>query len=297
MNRDELLDKLAMELAEWPIDMPPPNLPGLWSCHHEWRCQARGDAKQIFGHDWLQRREELINCPPDSEAPEWAKWKAQDSDGWWCWFAGKPDISGTAWHYDEKPHKSKAGKKGETPSGHRWEDTLTRINRDDNTSTPEEDEEFERIQARQDANRPYEADARMLDAQFAEAMVECGCGDKYPANSYGAGFTVANDGVCENCDSYIDKPNANSILNAAAHHMQDRAATYDKPEGERSMVATVAAFKSTTGIALTEEQGWHFMALLKLVRSQQGDYRADSYEDGVAYFALAGEAAAKDRAK
>jgi hypothetical protein len=88
---------------------------------------------------------------------------------------------------------------------------------------------------------------------------------------------------------------ANSILNAAAQHMQDRASTYDKPQGERSMVATVNAFRATTGIALTEEQGWHFMALLKLVRSQQGDLRLDSYEDGAAYFALAGEAAAKHR--
>ena len=37
------------------------------------------------------------------------------------------------------------------------------------------------------------------------------------------------------------------------------------------------------------------MALLKAVRSQQGAYRADSYEDGAAYFALAGEAAVRDR--
>lgn len=35
--------------------------------------------------------------------------------------------------------------------------------------------------------------------------------------------------------------------------------------------------------------------LLKATRSQQGSYRADSYEDGAAYFALAGEAAAKAR--
>ena len=88
---------------------------------------------------------------------------------------------------------------------------------------------------------------------------------------------------------------ANSILNAAAQHMKDRAITYDKKDGERSMAATVDAFRATTGIELTEEQGWHFMALLKLVRSQQGDLRLDSYEDGAAYIALAGEAAAKNR--
>jgi len=84
---------------------------------------------------------------------------------------------------------------------------------------------------------------------------------------------------------------AHEILQAAQKHMDDRARTYDKPEGERSMSATVEAFNAITGVDMTEEQGWLFMAVLKAVRSQQGDYRADSYEDGAAYFALAGEAA------
>lgn len=86
-----------------------------------------------------------------------------------------------------------------------------------------------------------------------------------------------------------------SILEAAGVHMRDRAATYDKPEGERSMGATVDAFRAITGHKLTEEQGWLFMQLLKAVRSQQGAYRADSYEDGCAYASLAGEAAARER--
>jgi len=89
--------------------------------------------------------------------------------------------------------------------------------------------------------------------------------------------------------------NAPDILSAAAQHMQDRAATYDKPKGERSMGATVDAFRAVTGHHLTEEQGWMFMALLKAVRSQQGAFSADSYEDGAAYFALAGEAAHSNR--
>lgn len=88
---------------------------------------------------------------------------------------------------------------------------------------------------------------------------------------------------------------AHSILEAAGGHMRDRAATYDNPEGERSMGATVEAFRAITGHKLTEEQGWLFMQLLKAVRSQQGAYRADSYEDGSAYCALAGEAAARER--
>jgi hypothetical protein len=82
---------------------------------------------------------------------------------------------------------------------------------------------------------------------------------------------------------------AEDILNKAAGHLADRAKTYDKPEGERSMRKTVDMFNVLTGGELTEEEGWMFMVLLKMVRSQQGEHRADNYEDGAAYFALAGE--------
>ena len=85
--------------------------------------------------------------------------------------------------------------------------------------------------------------------------------------------------------------NAIEILAQAKTEMEDRAKTYDRPEGERSMGRTVTAFAAVTGVTLTETQGWLFMALLKAVRSQQGCYRADSYIDGAAYFALAGERA------
>lgn len=82
---------------------------------------------------------------------------------------------------------------------------------------------------------------------------------------------------------------AEDILAKAAGHLADRAKTYDKPEGERSMEKTVDMFNVLTGGELTEEEGWMFMVLLKMVRSQQGEHRADNYEDGAAYFALAGE--------
>ena len=90
---------------------------------------------------------------------------------------------------------------------------------------------------------------------------------------------------------------AAAILSAAKGHLEDRAVTYDKPEGERSMAAAVAAFNEITGdgVMNTEERGWLFMCILKAVRSQQGDFKADNYEDGAAYFALTGEAAAKER--
>ena len=96
----------------------------------------------------------------------------------------------------------------------------------------------------------------------------------------------------EDCPAAIT---AASILTAALGHMEDRAKTYDSPGGERSMGKTVSAFNVITGHNLTEEAGWLFMEILKQVRSQQGDYRADSYEDLVAYAALRGECAARER--
>lgn len=87
------------------------------------------------------------------------------------------------------------------------------------------------------------------------------------------------------------KTTANQLLNKAASHMQARAATYDKPEGERSMAATVKAYNAVTGQNITEANGWLIMSLLKIVRdNQRTDPHTDSVEDFVAYSALYGEA-------
>jgi len=91
----------------------------------------------------------------------------------------------------------------------------------------------------------------------------------------------------------VPATSAPAILEQAASEMRDRAVTYDKPEGERSMAATVHAFYAITGVDMTEQQGWQFMEILKMVRSNQGGYRADSFVDGAAYAALAGEAASR----
>ena len=77
--------------------------------------------------------------------------------------------------------------------------------------------------------------------------------------------------------------------------MEDRAATYDAPSGERSMGKVVGAFRELTGIDMTEEQGHLFMCCLKIARTTQGDFRLDNYEDLAAYAGLAGEAAAQAR--
>lgn len=90
---------------------------------------------------------------------------------------------------------------------------------------------------------------------------------------------------------------AADILSQAASEMKDRAETYDKPDGERSMAATVTAFNAITGHDLTEQQGWQFMETLKMVRSNQGAFHPDCFVDGAAYAALAGEAAAREAGK
>lgn len=85
--------------------------------------------------------------------------------------------------------------------------------------------------------------------------------------------------------------NATDILNKAAGHMADRAATYDKPEGERSMGRAVQAFNAITGRDLSESEGWLLLQVLKSVRLfTRPGYHADSAEDGVAYAALVAEA-------
>ena len=86
------------------------------------------------------------------------------------------------------------------------------------------------------------------------------------------------------------------FLEQAMAEMERRAQYYDAPTGERSIPATVKAFNAVTGDGQMDsaERGWLFMELLKMVRSQQGGYRADNYVDGVAYSSLRAEAAVQE---
>ena len=71
---------------------------------------------------------------------------------------------------------------------------------------------------------------------------------------------------------------ASEILNRAAGHLLERAITYDAPSGERSMEKTVTMFSALIAEKLREP-------LDEMVRSHQGDFKADNF--------LAGEAALK----
>lgn len=81
------------------------------------------------------------------------------------------------------------------------------------------------------------------------------------------------------------------IIDAATQHMRDRAATYDQPQGERSMGRTVTAFNAITGRDLKESEGWLLLQLLKDVRQWQNPdvYHRDSAEDAIAYAGLKAE--------
>lgn len=84
---------------------------------------------------------------------------------------------------------------------------------------------------------------------------------------------------------------ADQILRAGLDILVERGEQRDQPGGERTIPSVVAAFNALTGHSMTEQQGWLFMALVKVRRSQTGKPDADHYVDGANYFALAGEAA------
>ena len=107
---------------------------------------------------------------------------------------------------------------------------------------------------------------------------------------------INKSALVDEVDQILASPvqDAPYILRCAAKEMEARQSTYDMPEGERSMQATVEMFAALTGIELTETQGWKFMVLLKMVRAEYNGYRKDDYVDGAAYFALSGESAAKE---
>lgn len=88
---------------------------------------------------------------------------------------------------------------------------------------------------------------------------------------------------------------ADEILQIAEETIAQRGVMYDSTgqQQERSMGKVVTMFNALTGHELTIEQGWKFMCLLKLARSEQGEFSLDSFIDLAAYAALAGEEAAK----
>jgi hypothetical protein len=88
---------------------------------------------------------------------------------------------------------------------------------------------------------------------------------------------------------------ASDLLSVSLTTLQERASQRDCVDtGERSMAATIKTFNALTGLNLSEENGWEFMILLKMVRGRQGAARPDDYVDLSSYGALLGECRLKN---
>jgi hypothetical protein len=133
------------------------------------------------------------------------------------------------------------------------------------------------------------------------------CDTEYDTVTKAAACTVGHDHVMEEAVSLeinpvhiarpaVPDPRAPELLGRAAAHMHERAATYDEPEGERSMGKAATAFNAITGHSITESEGWLLLQLLKDVRLFAREaYHADSAEDCIAYAALKAEAKSAGR--
>ena len=181
MNRDELLDKLAIELVEWPIDMGQcKDFPTWgWSNVDYYPILVSDNGKlQITPDHWLDRRTELINEPDDADAPDDCCWMAQDSDGEWVWHPTKPHITsgpmGDEWYGSHLSYHHNHACYGKIPAGHDWRTTLREVKREhctewetchDNSPCGQNDQYCNDC-----PNTPHAQDARRLDAQLAADM-------------------------------------------------------------------------------------------------------------------------------
>lgn len=137
MNREQLLDKLAMELEVWPettyeLDR---SIEEFWGCDEYSGVSMmvrEGEAPKINGwgitkDDYLHRRTELIN------KPSWVgvvgtqvEWLAQDANGNWFWFDTKPKILDESGEWICGDDGYDFAGPGEVPKGHDWTQTLER---------------------------------------------------------------------------------------------------------------------------------------------------------------------------
>lgn len=254
--------------------------------------QDAGDGKITHYRIPMSDYKRITGMPEWSEAPEWATHRAQNGDGQWCFMKGTvepaPESSPVWFTCDEAGHEAGKG----TVLGD-WRDTLQ--------ERPKE--EMRVIVIAEEDSVPVYSDGEIIGCSVGVrvgATMGSHPNSEPDADRYSVGADAspqdARDELLKRAqERSLDPYDAPGFLEAALGHMEDRKSTYDAPEGERSMGKTVTAFNAITGRDLSEEEGWLMMVLLKAVRTQQGDFRADNYEDGAAYFALQGEAAARDR--
>ncbi|MGJ8524155.1 hypothetical protein R84981_002874 [Carnimonas sp. R-84981] len=135
MDIDELLNKLVMEVAEWPTGSGcDPELPKDCFWMHSVNREPRvitPDGGLIYKQHWLQRRRELINEPDDSDAPDWAEWVFQQPSGYWVYSLLEPNIDDRVECFALPGFgpdlKFSYGAIGIIPAGHDWRKTLRRV--------------------------------------------------------------------------------------------------------------------------------------------------------------------------
>lgn len=142
MTTNELLNLLAINIAKWPevgerAEGDKMHLGGEEIGHWVWvsgelgAVSGKGNERAIQKKHWEAHRARIINEPSDSQAPEWANWKAQDSCGTWCWHGGKPIAQPRgAWRHDHAYGRHidwGYASDGKTPAGHDWRETLRQV--------------------------------------------------------------------------------------------------------------------------------------------------------------------------
>ena len=88
-------------------------------------------------------------------------------------------------------------------------------------------------------------------------------------------------------DECTEEKDADYFLKKAVEILKERGRERDV-EKERSMARIVSVYNALTGQSMSVEDGWKFMAILKLVRIQIKPHE-DGFLDALSYIALWGE--------
>jgi hypothetical protein len=96
-------------------------------------------------------------------------------------------------------------------------------------------------------------------------------------------------------EEYKKSMTAPELLAQAATILQQRGDERDKSDGERTMAQITRVFNALLNRDLSEEEGWIFMIILKLVRAQAGKVQPDDFLDTIGYAALLAECAVKEK--
>ena len=131
MTRDEVVTELAMKMEHKVFGVDRVTYPS--------REEVFSNSEEVFiirHQEYLDRRRELINEPDDADAPEWARFKAQDAGGDWYWYEFEPGrTENSHWHKKRTAERDQFATNGKIPAGHEWRETLKAVERE--LSAPE----------------------------------------------------------------------------------------------------------------------------------------------------------------